>query len=74
MEMGLEALRRFREKQQTQTAQPEQRSLLAQVPVDARYEKPNETLHVWHGDRWIPFEKWLAIAGAVVDANETKEA
>ena len=65
---GLEALRRARDEaahpRRRETPQPS----LEQVPPDAPYEDPNAVLHVWNGERWVPWEKWLAAAPIATEA------
>lgn len=70
-DFGLAALRRLREEEARVAHEPEQRSLLSQVPPDAPYENPDATLHVWDEKRrrWVPWEKWLATAPIVTDGE-----
>lgn len=61
MGFGLEALRRARQ-QEERLGQPEPPLLLEQVPLDAPYDDPEAVLHAWNGERWVPWQKWLASA------------
>ena len=51
---------RDREDRERQRAGQAQGFLLAQVPADAPYDDPDAVLHVWTGQKWISYEKWLA--------------
>lgn len=70
-EFGLAALRRVREEEARQAAEPQQQSLLSQVPPDAPYDDPDAVLHVWDGKRkrWVPWEKWLATAPIIKEGE-----
>jgi hypothetical protein len=63
MTFGREALARWRE----QGAQPERpASPLATVPADAPCDEPDALVHVWDGERWIPWAAWRATAAITV--------
>ena len=64
---SIEGLRRSREEREQQREGQAKGSLLAEVPLDAPFEDPDAALHVWTGDKWIPYEKWLATAPVVVE-------
>ena len=67
MSFGLEALRRFRERQEVGTLHPEhQPSLLTEVPPDAPMD--DATITVWNGERFVAYDKWLATAPIVREA------
>ena len=76
--LGLAALRRYREQQEAQAAQPgRQASLLAEVPPDAPCDKPDAALHVWNGSRWVPWDVWRVTAPITAEpkaAEETPQA
>ena len=59
---SLEGLRQSREDRERQRQGQAQGSLLAQIPPDAPYDDPEAVLHVWTGEKWISYEKWLATA------------
>jgi hypothetical protein len=59
---GHEALRRLRE-QQAKPPEPEQRSLLAQMPSGAPMD--DATLTVWNGERWVAYDRWRATAPVI---------
>ena len=59
---SLEGLRRSREARERQRGGQAHESLLAQIPPDAPYDDPDAVLHVWTGEKWISYEKWLATA------------
>ena len=59
---SLEGLRRSREARERQRGGQAHESLLAQIPPDAQYDDPDAVLHVWTGEKWISYEKWLATA------------
>jgi len=60
---GREALHRLREQQASlaQEGDPEV-ATLPEPPPEAPYEEPAATFHVWTGERWVPWKKWLATA------------
>ena len=64
-----EGLRQHRER----AGQPQQGSLLAQIPPDAPYDDPDAVLHVWTGRKWIPYERWLAAAPIGIE-QESRES
>ena len=65
---GSEAARQFRERQAQVAMEPErQPSLLAQIRADAPMD--DATLTVWNGARFVAYEKWLATAPIVREAN-----
>jgi len=53
IELGVDALRRMRERRQHS-------SHLIDVAPDAPMEKPEQSLHVWTGEKFIPWQKWAA--------------
>jgi hypothetical protein len=58
-----DAIRKVREERERRDTNPKRVALsLADVPVDAEYEDPDAVLHVWNGEKWIPWEKWRATA------------
>jgi hypothetical protein len=60
---GREALRRLRDQQARHTAVPEgAASPIDEVPADAKYESPDDVLHAWDGQKWIPWPKWQVTA------------
>jgi hypothetical protein len=59
---SLEGLRQSCEERERQRQSRAQGSLLAQIPPDAPYDDPDAVLHVWTGEKWISYEKWLATA------------
>jgi hypothetical protein len=71
---GLEALRAAREEEARLAAQPGPAlSALEQVPLDAPYDDPDAVLHVWNGERWVPWEKWRAAAPIAREATAPQE-
>ena len=70
---GLDALRRFRERQAARAEQPAQQpSLLEDVPPDAPMD--DAVITVWNGQRFIAWEKWRATAPVEADAPEQEQA
>lgn len=71
---GMEALRRARQEESRPAAEPANvLSALAQIPADAPYDDPDAVLHVWNGERWVPWEKWLATAPIAREASAPEE-
>ena len=65
---SLEGLRRSREERERQQEGPAHGSLLAQIPADAPYDDPDAVIHVWTGEKWISYEKWLATAPIQIES------
>jgi hypothetical protein len=59
---SVEGWNRDREARERQREGHAQGSLLSQVPADAPYDDPDAVIHVWTGEKWISYEKWLATA------------
>lgn len=60
---GREALRRLRDQQARHAAVPEgATSPIDEVPAGAKYESPDDVLHAWDGEKWIPWRKWQVTA------------
>jgi hypothetical protein len=57
---SVEEWNRDREARERQREGQSQGSLLSQVPADAPYDDPDAVIHVWTGEKWISYEKWLA--------------
>lgn len=65
---GREALRRLRDQQARRTGELcGTESPMAEVPVNAEYESPDDVLHAWDGQKWIPWRKWQAAAAIASD-------
>ena len=65
---GREALRRLRDQQARRAADPESAaSPMDGVPANAEYESPDDVLHAWDGQKWIPWRKWLVTAATSHD-------
>ena len=70
---GREALRRLREQQAAAQGPKRQPSLLEQISPDAPMD--DATLTVWTGERFMSYDKWLAIAPLIIEERpqEPKE-
>jgi hypothetical protein len=64
---SLEGLRKSRAERERHREGPANESLLAQIPPDAPYDDPDAVLHVWTGEKWMSYEKWLATAPIMVE-------
>lgn len=64
---SLEGLRRSREAREQQRGCHTEGTLLANVPIDAPYEDPDSVIHVWTGQKWVPWATWLATAPLVIE-------
>jgi hypothetical protein len=80
---SVEGWNRDREARERQRESLAQGCLLAHVPADAPYDDPDAVLHVWTGQKWISYEKWLATVPIEIETApvpsapprvETKEA
>lgn len=67
---GREALRRAREQHPTRGVEPGRRPPVSfDVPPDAPYEDPDSAVHVWTGEKWIGYDRWLATAPVTIEAR-----
>lgn len=62
---GREALRRALEHQTVRGAAPGPEM----PPPEAPYEDPASPIHVWAGEKWIAYDRWLATASIAQDAT-----
>jgi hypothetical protein len=71
---SVEGWHRDREARERQREGQAHGSLLAQVPADAPYDDPDAVLHVWTGQKWISYEKWLATAPIEIETAPVPSA
>lgn len=69
---GREALRKFREQQASAQLPQSQLSLLEEIPLDAPMD--DATITVWNGERWIAYDKWLAVRPVATEEKPEQKA